>query len=177
MFRKLSVAYCFVALLILTSCSTVPTTGPSLGTPVSPSQVAGFDLIVGADGNELPSGSGTAAQGEAIYQARCQSCHGADGEGLSSATRLVGGSMQSEGRPIRTVGSYWPYATTVFDFIRRAMPADAPKSLTDEEVYQVTAYVLFMNNIIDREAILNRDSLSKIEMPNRHGFIDQSNIQ
>ena len=177
MFRKSFTLFFPPIFLLVAACSSVTTTGPSLGTPVSQAQVVKFDLIVGTDGNELPPGSGTAMAGEAVYQSRCQSCHGAEGEGLSSATRLVGGSMQSEGRPIRTVGSYWPHATTLFDYIRRAMPADAPKSLTDEEVYQVTAYVLFMNNIIDREAILNRNSLSEIEMPNRHGFIDQSNIQ
>ena len=150
---------------------------PSLGSPVSPAQLTEFDLIIEPDGSGLPAGSGTAAQGENVFRARCQACHGANGEGNSSATVLVGGSMQSEGPPLRTVGSYWPLATTVFDFIRRAMPADAPKSLTDEEVYQATAYVLFLNGIVDREEILDARSLPLIEMPNRDGFIDQSHIQ
>ncbi|MBT8147262.1 MAG: cytochrome c [Gammaproteobacteria bacterium] len=150
---------------------------PSLGTPVSPSQLSGFDLIVEPDGTGLPAGSGTAAEGENVFRARCQACHGANGEGNSSSTVLVGGSMQSEGPPLRTVGSYWPHATTVFDFIRRAMPADAPKSLSDEEVYQVTAYVLFLNEIVGRDEVLNARSLPLIDMPNSDGFIDQSHIQ
>ena len=85
--------------------------------------------------------------------------------------------MQSEGPPLRTVGSYWPHATTVFDFIRRAMPADAPKSLSDEEVYQATAYVLFLNDLIDRNDLLDAQTLPLVEMPNKSGFIDQSHIQ
>lgn len=150
---------------------------PALGTPVSQAQLTGFDLIIEPDGTGLPAGQGTAAQGEAVFQARCQACHGANGEGNSSATVLVGGSMQSEGPPLRTVGSYWPYATTVFDFIRRAMPADSPKSLSDEGVYQATAYVLFLNDIVGREEVLDARSLPLIAMPNREGFIDQSHVQ
>ena len=85
--------------------------------------------------------------------------------------------MQSEGPPLRTVGSYWPYASTLFDFIRRAMPAAAPKSLTNEQVYQVTAYVLFMNDIVEEDTQINGDSIREIEMPNANGFIDRSHIQ
>ena len=85
--------------------------------------------------------------------------------------------MQSEGPPLRTVGSYWPYASTLFDFIRRAMPATAPKSLTNEQVYQVTAYVLFMNDIIKEDTQINGDTISEIDMPNANGFIDRSYIQ
>lgn len=150
---------------------------PSLGTPVNPAQLSGFDLIIEPDGTGLPAGSGNAIEGENVFRARCQACHGANGEGNSANTVIVGGSMQSEGPPLRTVGSYWPHATTVFDFIRRAMPADAPKSLSDEEVYQVTAYVLFLNDIVDRDEVLNARSLPLIDMPNSNGFIDQSHIQ
>lgn len=150
---------------------------PALGTPVTQQQLQGFDLIIAPDGAGLPAGSGTAAQGEAVFRTRCSACHGDTGEGRTSATVLVGGSMQSEGPPLRTVGSYWPHATTVFDFIRRAMPADAPKSLSDDEVYQVTAYVLHLNGLLARDAVLDAGSLSDIVMPNRDGFIDQSHIQ
>jgi len=150
---------------------------PGLGTPIDPGQLSEFDMIIEPDGTGLPAGRGTAAQGELVFQTRCQACHGANGEGNSSATVLVGGSMQSEGPPLRTVGSYWPYATTVFDFIRRAMPADAPKSLSDEEAYQATAYVLFLNGIVERDEILDARSLPLIKMPNSDGFIDQSHIQ
>jgi cytochrome c len=96
------------------------------------------------------------------------------GEGTSAATRLVGGDMQSEERPIRTVGSYWPHASTLFDYVQRAMPADAPKSLSSSEVYQVIAYILNMNGIIEASLVLNRDSLLQVEMPNKDGFIDRS---
>ena len=85
--------------------------------------------------------------------------------------------MQSEETPLRTVGSYWPYASTIFDFVRRAMPADAPKSLSNEEVYQVTAYVLYLNGIIQEDTLINADSLNAIKMPNADGFIDRSHIQ
>lgn len=147
-----------------------------LGTPVSESQLADFDLIAQPNGNGLPPGSGTARQGKAVYDARCAACHAANGEGISAATVIVGGDMQSEGTPLRTVGSYWPEASTVFDFVRRAMPADAPKSLSDDEVYQVVAYVLYMNGIIGEDAELNSTTLPQVEMPNADGFIDRSTV-
>ncbi len=148
-----------------------------LGTPVTQEQLADFDLIAEPDGSNFPSGSGTAAQGKAIYDTRCAACHGLEGEGTSGITVLVGGDMHSDGPPLRTVGSYWPYASTVFDFVRRAMPADAPKSLSNEEVYQVVAYVLYMNGIVGENEILNAETLPAIEMPNADGFIDRSHIQ
>ena len=164
-------------LMLLASGTFSEAQTPALGTPVSAAQLSGFDLIIEPDGSGLPAGRGTAAQGESVFRTRCQACHGVNGEGNSSATVLVGGSMQSEGPPLRTVGSYWPLATTVFDFIRRAMPADAPKSLTDEEVYQATAYVLFLNGIVERDEVLDARSLPLIDMPNSDGFVDQSHIQ
>ena len=146
----------------------------SLGTPVSEAQLEGFDLIAPPDGSGYPEGSGTAIQGKVIFERRCAACHGMNGEGTSALTQLVGGDMQSEGRPVRTVGSYWPHASTLFDYVQRAMPADAPKSLTSSEVYQVIAYVLHMNGIIEDSLVLNKDSLMQIEMPNKDGFIDSS---
>jgi len=150
---------------------------PDLGTPIDTADVSEFDLIVGPDGDGLPLGSGNADSGKAVYEARCQACHGVEGEGTIGNTRLVGGNMQSVENPLRTVGSFWPHATTLFDFIRRAMPADAPKSLSNEEVYQVTAYVLFLNGIVDQAFNVNKDSLPAIAMPNRNGFVDQSHVQ
>lgn len=146
----------------------------SLGTPVNESQLQGFDLIAQPDGSGYPAGSGTAMQGKAIFERRCAACHGMNGEGTSGNTRLVGGDMQSEERPIRTVGSYWPHASTLFDYVQRAMPADAPKSLSSSEVYQVIAYVLNLNGIIEDSLVLNKDSLMQVEMPNKDGFIDSS---
>jgi cytochrome c len=151
--------------------------GVRLGIPVSEEDLSQFDLIAGPDGSGFPSGSGTARQGKEVFDVNCAVCHGANGEGTSGNTIIVGGDMQSEGPPLRTVGSYWPHASTLFDFIRRAMPAIAPKSLTNEQVYQVTAYVLYMNNIITEDMELNAANLAGIEMPNADGFIDRSNIQ
>lgn len=146
----------------------------SLGTPVNESQLKGFDLIAQPDGSGYPAGGGTARQGKAIFERRCAACHGRNGEGTSAQTRLVGGDMQSAERPIRTVGSYWPHASTLFDYVQRAMPADAPKSLTSSEVYQVIAYVLNMNGIIKDSLVLNKETLMQVEMPNKNGFIDSS---
>ncbi|MCG8414996.1 MAG: cytochrome c [Pseudomonadales bacterium] len=147
-----------------------------LGTPVTEDQLSEFDLIAGPDGDGFPAGSGTARQGKAVYDARCAACHALTGEGVSGNTIIVGGDMNSEGTPLRTVGSYWPYASTVFDFVRRAMPADAPKSLSNEEVYQVVAYVLYLNGIVGEDEVLNAETLPNIEMPNADGFIDQSHL-
>lgn len=146
----------------------------SLGTPINESQLQGFDLIAQPDGSGYPAGSGTAMQGKAIFERRCVACHGMNGEGTSANTRLVGGDMQSEERPIRTVGSYWPHASTLFDYVQRAMPADAPKSLSSSEVYQVIAYVLNLNGIIEDSLVLNKQTLMQVEMPNKDGFIDSS---
>lgn len=148
-----------------------------LGTAITESQLSDFDLVAGPDGSGLPEGSGTAAQGKAIYEGKCAACHGLEGEGTIRNTQLVGGDMKSEGNPVRTVGSYWPHASTVFDFIRRAMPADAPKSLSNEEVYKVTAYVLFLNGIIAEDTVLNKETLTAVNMPNKDGFIDLSHLQ
>ena len=169
--------------LLLSACSNTgqdadQRIGPVLGSPIASAQIDNFDLIIEPDGTGLPAGEGTAAQGAAVFQARCQTCHGERGEGRSAATVLTGGSMQDYSAPLlRTVGSYWPYATTLYDFIRRAMPADAPKSLSNAEVYQVSAYVLYLNGLVTESQVLNAESLPRIQMPNRNGFSDQSHIQ
>ncbi len=149
----------------------------SLGTPIDESQLDGFDLVAEPNGTGFPSGSGTAIQGKAVFESKCAACHTLTGEGVSANTRLVGGSMQSQGEPLRTVGSFWPHASTLFDFIRRAMPANAPKSLSDAEVYQATAYVLFLNGIIADDTVIDKQALLEIVMPNAAGFVDQSHLQ
>lgn len=152
-------------------------TDVGLGTAIVESELENFDLIAPPDGSGFPVGSGTAAQGRTVFANRCAACHGSNGEGTSASTVLVGGDMSSTETPLRTVGSYWPHASTVFDYIRRAMPANAPKSLSNEDVYKVTAYLLFLNGIIDENTVLNRDTLQQVSMPNAEGFIDQSAIQ
>lgn len=175
--RKIFGLLCAALILQLGSVSISQESSPGLGTPISENQLQDFDLIAPPDGSGFPEGSGSALQGKLVYEARCQACHAANGEGTSGNTRLVGGDMQSEDSPIRTVGSYWPHASTLFDYIRRAMPADSPKSLSNTEVYQVTAYVLYLNGILNQYAILNSETLTEIEMPNKDGFSDHSQVQ
>ena len=144
--------------------------GPDLGVPATQEQIAGWDISIGPDGAGLPAGSGTAAAGKAVYEAKCLACHGAEGAGQPN-DRLVGGQgTLREAAPIRTVGSYWPYATTVFDYIRRAMPYVTPHSLTADETYAVTAYLLALNGIIEQAAVMDATSLPTVVMPNRGNF-------
>ena len=145
---------------------------PQFGKPVTPADIAAWDISIGPDGAGLPPGQGTAAQGEIVFAAKCQACHGEKGAGGPN-DRLVGGAgtIAPDKTPVKTVGSYWPYATTLFDYVRRAMPWDRPKSLTDEEVYAVAAYVLYLNGVIGQDDVLDAQSLPKVKMPNREGFI------
>jgi cytochrome c len=118
----------------------------------------------------LPAGSGTAAAGKSVYEAKCLACHGAEGAGQPN-DRLVGGQgTMREAAPIRTIGSYWPYATTVFDYVRRAMPYVTPHSLTADETYAVTAYLLALNGVIAQDAVMDASTLPKVVMPNRANF-------
>ena len=141
------------------------------GRAATPKEIRGWDIDVSPSGAGLPPGDGDARQGEAIFIAKCASCHGAHGEG-KPMTRLVGGiGTLRDKKPEKTVGSYWPYATTLFDYVRRAMPLNAPQSLSPDEVYAVSAYVLFLNGIVPEDATLDADSLPKVKMPNRDGFV------
>jgi S-disulfanyl-L-cysteine oxidoreductase SoxD len=146
--------------------------GPNLGKPIAPEDLASWDISIGPDGAGLPPGSGTPMQGEAVFMAKCQACHGAKGAGQPN-DRLVGGrgSLPGDKPAIKTVGSYWPYATTVFDYVRRAMPFYQSKSLTNDEVYGVVAYLLNLNGVIPETETIDAQSLPKVIMPNRDGFI------
>src|SRR5437899_8058669 len=143
---------------------------PHFGQPLSPADAAAWDISVGPDGVGLPPGSGTPAQGAVVYAQKCAACHGDKGEGKTNA-RLVGGQITGPIPAVKTVGSYWPYATMVFDFTRRAMPWTAPKSLTNDEVYAVTAYLLNLNGIIGANDVMDAQTLPKVQMPNKDGFI------
>jgi cytochrome c len=142
------------------------------GTPATPEQIAGWDINVRADGFNLPKGSGTVADGEELYVTRCASCHGDFGEGIDRWPALIGGrnSLNTDA-PRRTIGSFWPFAPPVFDYIRRAMPYTAPQSLTVDEYYAITAYVLHLNELLPADATLDQDSIKAVRMPNRDGFI------
>ena len=143
-----------------------------VGRPVTAEDIRATGISVAADGSGLPPGSGTALQGRPLYNANCAACHGSHGEGNDSYPALVGGrgTLKSD-HPILTVGSYWPYATTIWDYINRAMPYQKPGSLSATQVYSLTAYVLFMNKIVGEHEILDRNTLPMIRMPNRDGFV------
>ena len=159
-----------VAVLALPTGAAVAADAPHFGQPISAADAAAWDISVGPDGAGLPPGSGTPAQGAVVYAEKCAACHGDKGEGQPNA-RLVGGQITGNGPVVKTVGSYWPYATTLFDFTRRAMPWTAPKSLTDNEVYAVTAYILRLNGIISDNDVIDAKTLPQVKMPNRDGFI------
>src|SRR5262249_11188655 len=146
---------------------------PKLGQAIAPADIAPWDISIGPDGAGLPPGRGTAGEGAAAYAAKCQACHGDKGAGRPNGMLVGGiGSLASDkGPPVRTVGSYWPYATTLFDYIRRAMPFPESKSLTDDEVYAVSAYILHLNGIVGTDDVLDAQSLPQVKMPNRNGFV------
>jgi mono/diheme cytochrome c family protein len=177
-FRNLIAAIVLATLaLACATSSTGPSSrpaGPGLGRAATPQEIAALDISIPPSGAGLPAGSGTVRQGEAVYTAKCLACHGAKGAG-KPADALVGGigSLASP-NPVRTVGSYWPYTTTLFDYVRRAMPTNAPMSLTNDEVYAVSAYILNLNGIIAEDAVMNAQTLPQVKMPNRDGFVDYS---
>ena len=150
-----------------------PLAAQEFGREASPAEVALWDIDVRPDGTGLPAGSGTAAQGRALFEMHCAACHGENGEGGTN-DRLVGGhGTLATDAPVKTVGSYWPYASTLYDYIRRAMPYYEPGLLDADETYAVAAYILAMNGIIPEDGSLDQSSLPLIEMPNRHGFIPE----
>jgi S-disulfanyl-L-cysteine oxidoreductase SoxD len=160
------------AVLVLGATAAWSADAPQFGEPVAPADIAAWDISIGPDGVGLPPGNGTAAQGEGVYIARCQACHGEKGAGKPNDTLAGGiGALARDKPALKTVGSYWPYATTLFDYVRRAMPWDHPKSLTDDEVYAVSAYVLYLNGLVGVDDVVDAQSLPKIKMPNRDGFI------
>ena len=141
------------------------------GDTATQNQISGWDIDIRPDGKGLPDGKGTVAAGEGLYEERCASCHGLFGEGEGRWPVLAGGEgTLKEERPTKTVGSYWPYASTLYDYIRRAMPFTAPRSLSDQQVYDITAYVLYLNEIVEEDFVLTKDSLATIEMPNKDNF-------
>ena len=144
--------------------------GPGLGVPATAAQIESADVSIGPDGAGLPPGSGTPAQGETIFNTKCIACH-AQGSGTVNDQLVGGQGTLTSTTPIKTVGSYWPYATTVFDYVRRAMPYPTPHSLSDQEVYALTAYLLSLNGIIAKDAVMDAKTLPLVKMPNRGNFI------
>ncbi|WNJ98931.1 cytochrome c [Thalassospiraceae bacterium LMO-JJ14] len=142
-----------------------------IGAAASADLIRAWNIDVAPNGAGAPPGSGNVSNGEAVYFEKCAHCHGDFGEGVGNMPKLISGSgTLLDDRPIRTVGNYWPFATTLFDYIKRTMPMQAPQSLADEDVYSVTSYVLYINNIVPKDFILNQTSITGIEMPNVDGF-------
>src|ERR1700748_3354646 len=136
-----------------------------IGRPATPAEIAGWNIDIDREGHNLPPGSGTVSHGHEVFDQQCAACHGATGEG-----GIGGQGTLATAKPVRTVGSYWPYAPTLFDYIRRAMPQNAPQSLSNEDVYAVSAYILNMNGLLPADATLDAKTLSAIKMPNREMF-------
>jgi S-disulfanyl-L-cysteine oxidoreductase SoxD len=176
MLRNLLAAFCLISLVVHPSAAE----RYGLGHAIAPKELTPWDIDVRGDGAGLPPGQGSVAQGRQIFAETCAACHGEKGEGravpgaVSGFDRLVGGfGTLATDHPIATVGSYWPYAATLFDYVRRAMPFNAPQSLSDEQVYAVAAYILFLNQIVPEDAVLDAKSLPQIKMPNCDGFITE----
>ena len=145
---------------------------PNLGRIAAPEEIASWDISIGPDGAGLPPGSGTPKQGEAVYTAKCLVCHGEKGAGKPNDALVGGrGTLAGDQPPVKTVGSFWPYAMTLFDYVRRAMPLNESKSLTNDEVYAVIAYLLQLNGIIGENETINAQTLPRVQMPNRDGFM------
>jgi cytochrome c len=146
-----------------------------IGRAPTKEEIAAWDISIGPDGKGLPEGHGTSKEGAAIFAEKCAVCHGSEGQGGKIGPRVVGGIADTETlttlKPVRTVGGYWPYATSVWDFIRRAMPRGQSGTLTPNEVYAVTAFILYKSNIIQEGDVLDQKTLPKVQMPNRNGFV------
>ncbi len=164
--------FCGLALFfaVALTSNAVRAQAPKLGKPISEADVSGWDINVLPDGTGLPPGSGSPADGARIYAAKCAACHGQEGKGGANA-KLIGGEPIKSIDAEKTIANFWPYSTTVFDYIRRTMPFRQPRSLTNDEVYALTAYILSLNKIIGANDTMNAQTLPKVRMPNREGFI------
>jgi S-disulfanyl-L-cysteine oxidoreductase SoxD len=146
-----------------------PTYG--VGRPPTPAEIKALDISITPGGAELPDGRGTAEAGKALYATHCARCHGATGkEGPQDVLAGGVGSLASP-KPLKTVGSYWPYATTLFDYVNRAMPFDRPATMSADEVYASVAYVLFLNGLVGERDVIDARTLPQVKMPNRDGFV------
>ena len=144
---------------------------PNLGKPIDEAAIAAWDISILPDGTGLPKGSGTPAQGAVIYAQKCVACHGDNGKGGAAAALVSDRELAGINAAQKTIRNFWPYATTIFDFIRRAMPFQMPRSLTDDEVYALTAYILAENKLIGANDTMDAQTLPKVKMPNRDNFI------
>ncbi len=159
--------------LLMAGAAAAAVAPPKFGRPATADEVVKADISIPPSGEGLPQGSGSVAEGASVFAQKCQVCHGPNGAGTPSGDRLTGGiGTLASPNPIKTVSSYWPYATTLFDYIRRAMPVTNPQSLDNNEVYAVVAYILSIDGIVPKDATLDAQSLPKVQMPNRDGFVN-----
>jgi cytochrome c len=163
----------FLAICLSTSSAAAEHARLGLGQPATPEQIQVWDIDVRPDGAGLPAGQGTVVQGEKIFAEQCAACHGEKAQNPAKGfDRLAGGrGSLATSKPVQTVGSYWPYATTIFDYVHRAMPFTSPQTLSADDVYSVVAYLLYVNDIVPRDAVMNAQELMKVKMPNANGFI------
>lgn len=156
----------------LASC-TVLSQSPTFGIGRRPTEeeIKAWDIAIGPDGKELPPGQGKASEGKEVYTKRCLECHGAEGKSGKHDVLVGGQGTLNSAKPVKTIGSYWPYATTLWDHVHRAMPFDRPGTLTSDQIYAVTAYLLYLNGIIKEDEVMDAQSLPKVKMPNRNGFV------
>lgn len=177
-FNKLSIlrVFCIVCMIAVPGYATAAKkpTQYGLGKAITDSDIAAWNIDVSPNGNGLPVGKGSVTTGQAVFKDKCAVCHGPDGKAGTGfvGPQLVGGQgTLNSATPIKTIGSFWPYATTIYDYINRAMPYTKPQSLTSSEVYSVTAYLLFLNDIVPENTVLDERSLPLVLMPNRNGFV------
>ena len=142
----------------------------NIGRDLKPGELDSWKINVFSDGKGLPQGQGTVSKGQGIYQAACAGCHGIKLEGGFGPALVGGKGSLTTSKPLKTVGSYWPYATTLFDYIRRAMPFQSPQSLTNDDVYSVSGYILHVNGLMKNDAVVNAKTLQAVQMPNRDAF-------
>jgi mono/diheme cytochrome c family protein len=163
--------FAIAAGVVTLACAGARAESPDLGRVATPDEIAGWDISIDPSGAGLPAGSGNARQGAATFAAKCAACHGEAGGGKPNDQLVGGQGTIATDKPVKTVGSYWPYATTLFDYIRRAMPMPQSKSLHDEEVYALVAYILAQNKIIGEDDAMDAHTLPRVRMPNREGFV------
>ncbi|HTS49919.1 MAG TPA: cytochrome c [Bryobacteraceae bacterium] len=161
----------FFGAMVFCMSAAVFAQGPNLGRPLTPEEIEKIDITIAPDGSGLPEGSGSVSVGAAVYKQKCQGCHGADGAGKPMEQLTGGIGTLASGKAVKTPLSYWPNATTLFDYIRRAMPFNSPQSLSNDEVYALTAYLLSIDGLVEKDAVLDAKSLAKVKMPNRDGFV------
>ena len=169
--RKAVVMVALITVAIASAAAAEPVKAPHLGAAMSAEDVTAWDLTIFPDGRGLPEGHGTAVEGRAIYDKHCASCHGADGRGGTAEELVSEPQALTEDSASKAIGPYWPFATTVFDFTRRSMPPAAPGSLTANDLYAVTAYLLAANKVIGDTDEMSAATLAKVKMPNRDGFL------